>query len=106
LLGVVGRYGNQAADFIWKHKGALAFTAGLTAFLADPEPFLNGTRDFAGIVGENFVKPLAEVPGKVATEAALKIDWTIVVIVIVMAVALVQVWRAHLRHKAQRRAAV
>ena len=89
----------------WASALALTVAAALTAFLADPEPFINGTRDLAQIVGENVVKPLAEVPGKVAAEAAVRVDWTIAVVVIAMAVALVQVWRSYLRHRAQLRTA-
>jgi hypothetical protein len=69
LLGVVGRYGNRAMDFIWKNKKALAATAALTAFLANPEPFIDGTVDFA----RDFVGPVAETIGG---EAAKRADWT------------------------------
>lgn len=105
VLAIVAKYGDKAADFVWKNKGALTVGTALAAFLADPEPFLNGTRELAGVVGENLVKPLAEVPGKVASEAALRVDWTMAVVVIVMALALVQVWRSYLRHRAELRAA-
>lgn len=103
LLGVVAKYGDKAANFIWDHKGALAVTAGLTAFLNNPEPFINGTADLAGVVGENVVKPLVEIPGKVAGEAAVRLDWTVAVIVVGMLFALTQVWRAYLRHRAELR---
>jgi hypothetical protein len=66
LLSVVGKYGDKAMDFIWKNKGALTVAAALTAFLADPQPFINGTRDLAQIAGNTMVKPLAEVPGRIA----------------------------------------
>jgi hypothetical protein len=69
LLGVVGRYGNRAMDFIWKNKKALAATAALTAFLANPEPFIDGTVDLA----RDFVRPVAETIGG---EAAKRADWT------------------------------
>jgi len=101
LLDVVARYGDRAANFIWDHKGALAVTAGLTAFLTNPQPFLDGTVQLAEVAGENLVKPLAEIPGTVLGEAAVRVDWTIGVIVLVMAVALVSVWRSYLRHRAE-----
>jgi len=44
LLDTIGKYGDKAVDFIWKNKGALATTATLTAFLADPEPFIDGVK--------------------------------------------------------------
>lgn len=52
LLGVVGKYGDGAMDFIWKNKGALATATVLAAFLADPEPFINGAKDLASVVAE------------------------------------------------------
>lgn len=47
LLKVVGKYGDNAAEFIWKNKVVLASSAVLAAFLADPEPYLNGAKDLA-----------------------------------------------------------
>jgi len=49
LLETIFRYGDRAMEFIWKHRKTLAFTAALVAFLRDPEPFLNGTRDITQI---------------------------------------------------------
>ena len=66
VLGVVGKYGNRGMDFVWRNKGALAVAAGLTAFLANPEPFINGTKDLAQVVGHSVVEPLAQVPAKAA----------------------------------------
>ena len=57
LLEVVGRRGDAAADFLWRNKGVLAGGAALTTFLANPEPFLNGTRDIAKVAGDTVVKP-------------------------------------------------
>jgi hypothetical protein len=69
LLGVVGRYGNRAMDFIWKNKKALAATAALTAFLANPEPLIDGTVNLA----RDFARPVAETIGG---EVAKRADWT------------------------------
>ncbi len=44
LLKVVGKYGDKAMNFIWRHKGALAVGTTLTAFLANPQPFIDGTK--------------------------------------------------------------
>jgi hypothetical protein len=98
LLDVVAHYGDKAADFIWRNKGALAVGTVLTAFLADPQPFLDGTRDFSQIVAENAVKPLAQ-------GFAAGVDWTVLSVVVVMVVALVAVWRSYLRHRAELRRA-
>lgn len=65
LLDVVGRYGDKAADFIWRNKGALAIGATLTAFLADPEPFIDGVMNL---------------PGAVLDPIAPHVNWTLVII--------------------------
>lgn len=57
LLEVIGKYGQRACDFIWANKGVLAGAAAMTAFLANPEPYLNGVRDLAQVVAEPVVKP-------------------------------------------------
>jgi hypothetical protein len=82
LLEVVAKYGDRAMTFVWEHKGALATTAGLTAFLANPEAFINGARDITQIVGENAVKPLIEAPAAVVTEVARGTNWTVIFILI------------------------
>ncbi len=46
--------------------------------MADPEPFINGTRDITKLVAENAVKPIAEASGDVAREAARSINWTLI----------------------------
>jgi len=71
LLGTVSRFGNRGMDFIWRNKGALAVTAALTAFLADPEPFIHGTKDLAAIVGQEVARPLIH-------EAAGSANWTLI----------------------------
>jgi hypothetical protein len=74
LLNVVAKYGDKAMEFIWKNKGALTVAAGLTAFLHDPEPFIQGTKEL--VVGT--VAPLG---GEVARHT----NWTPVMIVGVVA---------------------
>lgn len=73
LFAVVGKYGDAAMDFVWKNKGALAVAAALTAFLSDPEPFINGTRDLAQTVGTSLVQPIAQEVGK-------RTNWTVVIL--------------------------
>ncbi len=70
VLTTVARYGDKGADFVWRNKGALAVGAALTAFLADPEPFIAGSRDLANVVGDVAKEPLRE--------AARGTNWTIV----------------------------
>ena len=74
VLGVVARYGDPAADFVWRHKGALAVAAVLATFLADPEPYLSGAKELA-VAG---VAPAAAVPGKLADGIAAGTNWTVV----------------------------
>lgn len=72
LLEIVAKNGDRAMDFIWKNKGALTVAGTLTAFLASPEPFLNGITDITKTIAE----PIATMPGKVAVEAAKNTNWT------------------------------
>ena len=58
VLGVVAKHGDSAVNFLWQNKGKLAGGAALTAFLLNPEPFLNGTRDIATVAGDAVVKPV------------------------------------------------
>src|SRR5581483_7151690 len=41
LVSVVARYGDEACEFVWRNKGALATGAALTAFVAAPGEFLD-----------------------------------------------------------------
>lgn len=89
LLGVVGKYGDKGLDFIWRNKGKLAVAAAMTAFLANPEPFINGTRDLAQIAGENIVKP-------VTSAVANSLNWNYIFVGLaglIAVVLLVRAWR-------------
>lgn len=105
LLDVVSRFGNRAMDFIWRNKGALTVSATLAAFLANPEPFIDGTMDLAQVVGENVIAPLAAIPGQVASTAARSLDWTLVVIFGTTLGALALMWRGYRTRRAEMRAA-
>lgn len=65
LLDVVGRHGDRAAEFIWKNKGALAVGSVLTAFLVNPEPFIEGVMTLPNTALET-IAPL--------------VNWTLVII--------------------------
>ncbi len=91
LLGVVEKYGDKAMGFIWKHKGALAVGATLAAFLHDPEPFIQGGKDFV----VETIKP-------VGVEIAKRTNWTPVIIVGVASCAgliAMRIWLAARRAK-------
>jgi hypothetical protein len=77
LLDVVARYGDRAAEFVWKNKGALAVGAVLTAFVANPEPFLDGAKDKTRIAGETVAKPLA-------VGVAQGTNWTLVFVAVLL----------------------
>jgi hypothetical protein len=87
LLNVIAQFGDRACEFIWANKGALAVGAVLTAFIADPRSFLEEGRNLAAIAADSAVKPLADVPGRVATEAARQINWNVIVIVMLVLAA-------------------
>lgn len=91
LLGVITKYGDRAMEFIWRHKGKLAATAALAAFLADPEPFLEGTRQLAEVVVDDFARPIAQ---EVAHEAARKVNWNWLALAVVGVAGAYLGWRA------------
>jgi hypothetical protein len=105
LLAVIKAYGGKALRFIWDNKGALTVTAALTAFLADPGPFLAGAKDLSQVVAETAVKPLAGVPAIVAQEGAAEVarktNWTLVFLAVVAALALLAAakWRLFPRQR-------
>jgi len=69
LLGVVGKFGDRGMQFIYKHRKVLAGGAALAAFLANPQPYIDGTLELASLVGETVVKPIAEIPQKAVIES-------------------------------------
>src|SRR5262249_35126943 len=86
LLDVIGKYGESAATFVWDNKGALAVGAVLTAFLADPKPFIDGVKSLTETVAVNAVKPAIEETTKevlhdavndVAHEVGQRTNWTL-----------------------------
>ena len=97
LLEVVTKHpdptwADAVMDFIWRHKGALAVSAALAAFLADPEPFINGVKDITKIAAENTV-------GKVAEEAARQINWTLIILALMTLGAALIFIRLYLNHR-------
>lgn len=100
LLAVVGKYGDRAMNFIWNNKAALAVTAGLTAFLANPEPFIDGSLDLTKTVADATVRPMAE-------SFARDVDWTIVAVMGTVLAAIGLGWRSYRRQRsAARRGAI
>jgi hypothetical protein len=58
LMAVIARHGDRALNFVWRHKGALTVTTVLAAFLADPEPFLDGSRRLARDAATTVARPV------------------------------------------------
>ncbi len=91
LLAVIAKYGDGAMDFIWKNKGALTVAATLTAFLANPQPFIDGTVDISKTTVESVAKP-------VAMEIAKNTNWTLILSsagLIVGAIVALKLWLRH-----------
>ncbi len=76
VLQVIAQGGDKAMEFIWKHKGALTVTAGLTAFLTQPKPFIDGTIDLADVVS----RPATEAAKEVGGEVGRRTNWTVVLL--------------------------
>ena len=100
LLEVIGKYGDKAANFIWKHKGALAVATVAAAFLADPQPFIDGTKDIAEVA----VRPIDSAAKEVGRGVAEGTDWTLVIISIstlLILLVVLRMWKPwkHLHRK-------
>ena len=59
VVEVVAKHGDAVVNWMWANKGALAATAAVTAFLADPESFMNGTKKLTESVSKQIVVPLS-----------------------------------------------
>lgn len=94
LMSVVTRYGDEACDFIWRNKGALAVGTTLTVFLASPEQFMRGTQQLAETAGDVAVKPLLELPKTIFSH----INWTLLAI---LAAIVFGVWASPREWKAR-----
>jgi hypothetical protein len=60
VMQVIAKHGDRAVNFIWEHKGALAIGTTLAAFLANPEPFIDGTKQLTEVVVEKAVVPVTQ----------------------------------------------
>lgn len=52
VLDVIARYGDRAADWVWRNKGSIVVASVAAAFVADPEGFLSGTSQLLGVVSQ------------------------------------------------------
>jgi hypothetical protein len=74
-------------DFIWRHKGALTVATVLSAFLADPGPFFDGTRDLVGLGAQATVGPVAAWPSKLVAGAARGLSGALVLAISALLIA-------------------
>lgn len=74
LLNTVGRYGDNAMNWIWRNKGALATATVLAAFLNDPQPFIDGTVEVAEVAGQTLIRPVAT---EMSRGIAGRMNWTL-----------------------------
>jgi hypothetical protein len=88
ILGVVERFGDRTCQFLWRNKGTVFAGTLLVAFLADPEPYLNGVRKLV-------VEPASEA----AREAIRRTNWTLIVLVVTLAAGMV--WMVDRRRRAR-----
>jgi hypothetical protein len=82
-MGVIANRGDSAMSFIWRNKGSLAVASTMTAFLANPDPFIDGTTKAASAVSENAVKPM--VHGTAQAVSSFVWGTTLIVVVIILA---------------------
>ena len=70
ILAVIKKYGDNAMEFIWQNKGSLAVVTVLAVFLANPEPFINGTQSLV-------TDGMETVTQQLAAPVIAKINWTL-----------------------------
>jgi len=80
LMHVITRHGDAAMEFIWRNKGALAVGTSLTAFLAKPEAFIDGTNRLTETVAQNVVKPVVQE----TAHAVSSLIWTVLALVVLL----------------------
>jgi hypothetical protein len=98
LVAVIKRHGDRALDFIWRHKGALAVSAILAKFLAEPEVFLGGGRELIGGAAQEATQPIAIVAGTAASRwmgiarsvVVVGLAWLVTVPALVVAARLIR----------------
>src|SRR5262249_37627603 len=61
-----GNAGDTVCDWIWRNKATLALAGVGASFVANPEPYIQGTKSLV----ETVAKPLAETPAIIAKEGA------------------------------------
>ena len=84
LLGVIGKHGESALNFVWRNKGSLTVASLLTSFLANPELYLDTVTD-------------------VVKEPVRKVNWTLLAVLGLLLVSVrpvYRMWRSRQRQPA------
>jgi hypothetical protein len=81
LMGTIAKLGDKGMDFVWKNKGSLLAIGAIAAFVADPEPFLDGTASLAQVAAESVATPLAD-------GIANRTNWTVVIVLVAALIAI------------------
>jgi len=58
LMGTIGKYGDDAMDFIWRNRKLLATATVLVAFINDPEPYLKGIKDLSKVLVDPIIQSI------------------------------------------------
>ncbi|MCA9211745.1 MAG: hypothetical protein KDB27_01675 [Planctomycetales bacterium] len=103
LVSVVGQYGDKAMDFIWKNKGALATVAVAATFVANPEPYIDGTLSLTEQVLDKAVEPMAGVASQVAADVVPRTNWTLLGCITIVVIGLLRFGKSWLRQLATSR---
>jgi LPXTG-motif cell wall-anchored protein len=95
LLETVAKHGDAAMNWIWRNKGALTTAAVITAFVADPKPFIDGTAKIAEVGAEHVAGPVA---AHLSTGIANRTNWTLVFGLLVVGVTGIVLMRTRRKH--------
>ena len=82
IMGVVERFGDRACGFLWRNKGVVFGAALLGAFLADPQPYIDGAKTL-----------IVDPASRAASEAVGRANWTLIFLVLLLAASGWLVWR-------------
>jgi hypothetical protein len=95
VFALLIRRGDTAMDFLWRHKGVLAGGAALAAFLAQPDPYIEGIESLAQNFGDDFSAPAVAA----ATEAGRRTNWTLLGLVSIGLSAIAVAWWVRRRNR-------
>ena len=78
MFAVAAKHGpERVTEFLWKHRKELAVGTAAAAFVANPEPFLDGTSKLVTATGDAVVKPVAQEVVKPVVQEAVGVVHTV-----------------------------